>query len=94
MRFQLRSLMFLLAIGPPILAGGYWLEQKAVERYRKWEFDPLIQLIQTTIKPNSWEDVGGPGTIDQFETNCCVLLVSSEPETIEATDETNELQGR
>jgi hypothetical protein len=30
------------------------------------DFDSLIELITTTIKPDSWDDVGGPGAIDQF----------------------------
>jgi len=31
------------------------------------DFDSLIELITTTTKPDSWDDVGGPGAIDQFE---------------------------
>jgi Protein of unknown function (DUF1598) len=30
------------------------------------DFDSLIELITSTIKPDSWDDVGGPGAIDQF----------------------------
>lgn len=30
------------------------------------DFDSLIELITTTIKPDSWDDVGGPGAIDEF----------------------------
>ncbi len=30
------------------------------------DFDSLIELITTTLKPDSWDDVGGPGAIDQF----------------------------
>jgi hypothetical protein len=30
------------------------------------DFDSLIELMTTTIKPDSWDDVGGPGAIDQF----------------------------
>jgi len=30
------------------------------------DFDSLIELMTTTIKPDSWDDVGGPGAVDQF----------------------------
>lgn len=30
------------------------------------DFDSLINLITTTVAPDSWEDVGGPGAIDKF----------------------------
>jgi len=33
----------------------------------KLNFDSLIELITTTVSPDSWEDVGGPGTISAFE---------------------------
>lgn len=29
-------------------------------------FGPLIQLIQSTVQPDTWQDVGGPGTIESF----------------------------
>lgn len=31
------------------------------------DFDSLIELITATIKPDSWDDVGGPGAIDAFD---------------------------
>ena len=30
------------------------------------DFDSLIDLITTTIEPESWDDVGGPGAIESF----------------------------
>lgn len=30
------------------------------------DFDTLIELITTTVEPDSWEDLGGPGTLDGF----------------------------
>jgi hypothetical protein len=30
------------------------------------DFDSLIDLITTTISPDSWDEVGGPGSIDKF----------------------------
>lgn len=31
------------------------------------DFDSLIELMTATIKPDSWDDVGGPGAVDSFE---------------------------
>ena len=31
------------------------------------DFEPLIELITSTIQPQTWEDVGGAGAIDGFE---------------------------
>ncbi|MBN2475598.1 MAG: DUF1598 domain-containing protein [Pirellulales bacterium] len=30
------------------------------------DFDELIELIQSTIAPDSWEEIGGPGSIAEF----------------------------
>jgi hypothetical protein len=30
------------------------------------DFDALIELITSTIEPDTWTDVGGPGAIDEF----------------------------
>jgi hypothetical protein len=42
-----------------IIPSGY---QKLGPKYR--DYDALIELITTTIKPDSWDDVGGPGGIN------------------------------
>ena len=31
------------------------------------DFDTLINLITSTVAPNSWDDVGGPGAIESFD---------------------------
>lgn len=31
------------------------------------DFDPLIELITSTIEPDSWQDVGGPGSVNGFD---------------------------
>ena len=36
------------------------------------DFDSLIDLITSTIRPTSWEDVGGPGSIKPFPTGVIV----------------------
>lgn len=36
------------------------------------DFDSLIQLITSTVQPDSWEDVGGPGSIAPFATGVVI----------------------
>jgi hypothetical protein len=31
------------------------------------DFEPLMDLIKNTIKPDSWKDAGGPGSVESFE---------------------------
>jgi general secretion pathway protein D len=42
------------------------------------DFDSLIDLITTTIDPDSWEDVGGPGTIAEFATNLSLVISQTQ----------------
>jgi len=53
MRYRLRTLLIVLALGPPVLAGAWLAYPKAVERYRQWQLDRLLQQIAATLKPNS-----------------------------------------
>src|SRR5262245_41081168 len=50
MRYRLRTLMIVLALGPPLLALAWFAPQKVLERYRQWQFDQLVYLIQTTVR--------------------------------------------
>lgn len=36
------------------------------------DFDTLIQLIESTISPDSWDTVGGPGAVESFPTGVFV----------------------
>ena len=38
------------------------------------DFESLIELITTTIAPQSWDDNGGPGSIKEFETNLSLVI--------------------
>jgi type II secretory pathway component GspD/PulD (secretin) len=40
----------------------------------KHDFDPLIELITSSIEPDSWQDVGGPGFIGGFS-NASSLVI-------------------
>lgn len=38
------------------------------------DYDSLIELITTTIRPDSWDDVGGPGSVDQLDNAGCLVI--------------------
>ena len=42
------------------------------------DFDTLIELITTTIEPDSWDEVGGPGTIAEFPTNLSLVISQTQ----------------
>lgn len=68
-----------IGFGPGGLGGG-----------TQADFDPLLDLITKTIKPTSWDDVGGPGSIQPFETNLSIVV----SQTQEVHDEIAELLGQ
>jgi hypothetical protein len=39
-----------------------------------------VPLIELTITPQSWDDIGGPGTLQGFDGGCAVV-VSADSET-------------
>ncbi len=42
------------------------------------DFEPLINLITTTIAPTTWDDVGGAGTVEQFEANLSLVISQTQ----------------
>ncbi len=42
------------------------------------DFDSLIQLITQTIQPTSWQEVGGPGSIEEFRTNLSLVVSQTQ----------------
>jgi general secretion pathway protein D len=42
------------------------------------DFDSLIDLITLTISPQSWDDVGGPGSIEGFDTNLSLVVSQTQ----------------
>jgi general secretion pathway protein D len=42
------------------------------------DFDSLIDLITSTIKPTTWDEVGGPGSIAPFETNLSIVVSQTQ----------------
>jgi len=56
-----------LGSGPGGLGGGV-----------QADFDPLIELITTTIAPQSWDEVGGPGSVQGFDTNLSLVVSQTQ----------------
>ncbi len=42
------------------------------------DFDSLIELITTTVAPDTWDEVGGPGSISSFETNLSLVVSQTQ----------------
>lgn len=42
------------------------------------DFDSLIDLITSTIQPTTWDEVGGPGSIQEFETNLSLVITQTQ----------------
>ncbi len=38
------------------------------------DFDSLIEVIVTTVKPQTWDEVGGPGSISGFVAAKCIVV--------------------
>ena len=77
-RYSLRTLLILLAIGPPMLAGAWWGYQREVERRRRTDFDRLIELIEKAVKPTPWDEVGGLESIDDFTDKLDIIVGSGQ----------------
>jgi|SRR4051794_34403560 hypothetical protein len=85
MQFRLRTLLIVLALGPPVLAGTWRMRQMMIERQRQREFDELVRLITETVKPIPWDEVGGPNSVDQSTGNLSIVIgtgqkVQEQPE--------------
>jgi hypothetical protein len=48
-------------------------EKGAADRYEA-DWDSLIDVITTTIAPDTWEDVGGPGSIKEFDKSAAIIV--------------------
>ncbi|MBP85394.1 MAG: general secretion pathway protein GspD [Planctomycetaceae bacterium] len=42
------------------------------------DFDTLIELITSTIQPDTWDEVGGPGAIEPFPTNLSLVISQTQ----------------
>jgi len=55
-----------IPFGPPSIGGG------------QQNFQPLIDLIQSTVAADSWDTVGGPGAIRPFDTNLSLVISTTQ----------------
>ena len=55
-----------IPFGPPTVGGG------------QADFQSLIDLIQQTVEPTTWNTVGGQGAIQPFETNLSIVVSQTQ----------------
>jgi hypothetical protein len=92
--YRLRTLLILLAVGPPMLAAPEILRQKAAAM-RQANHEKQLQLRIFMNSANATarlglpmpaakvplDDIAGPGSIDQFQaTGCYVIDVEGDPD--------------
>jgi general secretion pathway protein D len=56
------------------------------------DFDTLIELITSTIAPQSWDTVGGPGSIEGFPTNLSLVVSQTQDVHEEIADLLDQLR--
>lgn len=56
------------------------------------DFDTLIDLITSTIAPQTWDDVGGPGSIEGFPTNLSLVVSQTQDVHEEIADLLDQLR--
>jgi general secretion pathway protein D len=56
-----------LGFGPGGLGGG-----------TQADFEGLIELIEGTVAPNSWDNMGGPGSIEPFAMNLSIVVSQTQ----------------
>ena len=56
------------------------------------DFDTLIDLITSTIAPQSWDTVGGPGSIEGFPTNLSLVVSQTQDVHEEIADLLDQLR--
>ena len=64
-----------MGFGPGGLGGGAMAD-----------FDSLIELITSTVRPTTWDAVGGPGSIAPFETNLSIVISQTQEVHEEVVD--------
>ncbi len=42
------------------------------------DFTTLINLITSTVEPNSWDELGGPGAVESFEGNLSLVISNTQ----------------
>jgi len=71
--YDVRNLVELL----PVQIGGGYGGGPTSYAYQ-YDFDTLIDTISSTIEPDSWEEVGGPASIEPYFTRRMRVLVVAQ----------------
>lgn len=74
--------------GPPTLGAG----PGGAGGGSQADFDPLIQLITSTIQPSKWVDMGGLGSIKPFVTNLSIVVSQTQEVHQEIADVLEQLR--
>ncbi len=69
-----------IPFGPPSIGGG------------ASNFQPLIDLIQSTVSPETWDAVGGSGAIRPFDTNLSLVVSQTQAVHDEIADLLDQLR--
>jgi general secretion pathway protein D len=56
------------------------------------DFDTLVDLITTTIKPQTWDEVGGPGSVSRFPNNLSLVISQTQEVHEEIVDLLDQLR--
>src|SRR6185369_16995829 len=59
-------------------AGGGFAGPGGIGRGAAPDFDSLTELITSTIAPQSWQEVGGPGAISGYENNLSLVVSQTQ----------------
>lgn len=71
MKYRLRTLLIVLAIGPPVLAGGW----------------PVVERFWNSRRVETWEDVAGPGMIFSYDGPMCNLKIDDPEASADEMDD-------
>jgi hypothetical protein len=71
-RYKLRTLLILLAVGPPMLARMWWTHESQAALGR------LVEMNKAPFRPDPWDEIGGAENIDDFQ---AVTRVEQSPES-------------
>ncbi|HZL90055.1 MAG TPA: hypothetical protein VFB96_16930, partial [Pirellulaceae bacterium] len=61
-----------------LLSHGVYDVRDLIEGSGPPDFDSLIELVTTTVEPESWDEVGGPGTISEMGDRWLVVSQTQE----------------
>jgi hypothetical protein len=70
--------LVLPVLTPEVISSPPSTEAKSNQPTPKPDFDSLIDLIETTVKPATWDAVGGPGSIAPFTKSFSIVVTQTQ----------------